>query len=119
MDVQVHPTQGAARQDRRGDVGRRAVERRDASRASVDHTVDHTVDGRHVERRASERRRVGRRTSDVPSLLCPDCLGPLQYEADLSWNLPGAYTVDSGFCPSCARRFLRNRETGDYDALSW
>jgi len=32
--------------------------------------------------------------------------------------MPGAYTVDTGYCPNCARRFLRNRETGDYDPLS-
>jgi hypothetical protein len=57
--------------------------------------------------------------NDVPRLLCPDCLGPLQYDTALSWNLPGTYTVDGGFCPSCARQFLRDRETGAYDRLSW
>ena len=46
-------------------------------------------------------------------------LEPLQYEAALSWNLPGTYTVDAGYCPSCARRFLRDRETGLYDGMSW
>ncbi len=115
MNVLEHSTEGAAGQNRRRDVDRRAGERRDASRASVGDMVD----GRNVERRVGERRRGARRADDVPSLFCPDCLGPLQYEAGLSWNIPGAYTVDSGYCPSCSRRFLRNRETGDYDALSW
>jgi len=29
------------------------------------------------------------------------------------------YTVDAGYCSACSRRFLRNRETGDYHVLSW
>ena len=43
----------------------------------------------------------------------------MHYVAVLSWSLPGTYTVDAGSCPSCSRRFLRNRETGEYDELSW
>jgi len=29
------------------------------------------------------------------------------------------YTVDAGYRSACSRRFLRNRETGDYHVLSW
>jgi len=107
--------QGVVGQNRRSSVDRRATVSRDRSPA----LVGHVVDDRGGERRVGERRRGESRADDVPSLVCPDCLGPLQYEAGLSWNLPGSYTVDSGYCQQCARRFLRNRETGDYDALSW
>jgi hypothetical protein len=48
-----------------------------------------------------------------------DCREGLQHDAALSWSLPGTYTVDAGYCPSCSRRFLRNRETGEYDEMSW
>ena len=110
MSVLDHSSEQAADQNRRRGVDRRAGERRDASRAAVGDVLG----SRKVDRRVG-----ARRADDGPSLFCPDCLGPLQYEAGLSWNLPGAYTVDVGYCPSCSRRFLRNRETGDYDALSW
>jgi hypothetical protein len=96
-----------------GENRRCGNDRRDPARAALGNTIDSRAAG------DGERRRVARRTADIPSLSCPDCLGLLRYESELSWNLPGAYTVDAGFCPSCARRFLRNRETGDYDALSW
>jgi hypothetical protein len=94
--------------ERRSGVERRQCDRRVAARAL---NVD------EVERRVAERR-VGERRGAVPPLICPDCRGPLQYDAALSWSMPGVYTVDTGYCPSCARRFLRNRETGDYDTLS-
>jgi hypothetical protein len=114
VSVMEHSGDGQAGQGSPGDVERRVGERRNLSRASVAHAV-----GGKGERRVCMRRRSDSGAGDVPSLFCPDCLGPLQYEAGLSWNLPGAYTVDAGFCPICSRRFLRNRETGDYDALSW
>jgi hypothetical protein len=106
--------QGKSRNRRQGG-DRRAGERRAASRTSVGSEAG----GRTEECRRRERRHDGRRVDDVPFLFCPDCCGPLQYEAGLSWSLPGTYTVDAGACPSCARRFLRNRETGEYDELSW
>jgi anti-sigma B factor antagonist len=46
-------------------------DRRDASRASVGDGLG----GRKVVRRVGERR-----ADDVPSLFCPDCLAPLQYQ---------------------------------------
>ena len=95
--------------ERRLGVERRHSDRRVAARA---------LNANDVERRVSERRGVERRAVNVPPLICPDCHGPLQYDAGLSWSMPGIYTVDTGYCPSCARRFLRNRETGDYDTLS-
>jgi len=94
---------------------RLGVERRQSTRrVSV-----RALNANEVERRVSERRVRQRRAADaVPPLICPDCHGPLEYDAALSWSMPGVYTVDTGYCPSCARRFLRNRETGDYDTLS-
>jgi hypothetical protein len=71
-----------------------------------------------VECRVAERRTSERRAVNIPPLICPDCGGHLQYDAGLSWSMPGIYTVDTGYCPSCSRRFLRNRDTGDYDTLS-
>lgn len=95
--------------ERRLGVERRQSDRRMAARA---------LNVNEAERRVSERRIYERRTGVMPPLICPDCLGPLQYDAGLSWSMPGVYTVDTGYCPSCARRFLRDRETGDYDTLS-
>jgi hypothetical protein len=95
--------------ERRLAVERRHSDRRVAARAL---TVVET------ERRMAERRVGERRGAGIPPLVCPDCLGPLQYDPALSWSMPRAYTVDTGYCPHCARRFLRNRETGDYDTLS-
>jgi hypothetical protein len=115
VSVIEHSSDGQAGQGYPRDVERRVGERRNLSRASVGHVGG----GRNGERRGCMRRRSDSGAGDVPSLFCPDCLGPLQYEAGLSWNLPGAYTVDAGYCSTCSRRFLRNRETGDYDALSW
>jgi hypothetical protein len=93
---------------------RLGVERRQSKRRVITRALN--VD--EVERRVSERRIGERRADVVPPLICPDCTGPLQYDPALSWSMPGVYTVDTGYCPSCARRFLRNRETGDYDTLS-
>lgn len=95
--------------ERRLGVERRQSDRRMAARA---------LNVNEAERRVSECRIYERRTGVMPPLICPDCLGPLQYDAGLSWSMPGVYTVDTGYCPSCARRFLRDRETGDYDTLS-
>ena len=95
--------------ERRLGVERRHSDRRVAARA---------LNASEADRRVSERRVGERRTGNMPPLICPDCLGPLQYDPALSWSMPRAYTVDTGYCPSCARRFLRNRETGDYDTLS-
>ena len=95
--------------ERRVSVERRHSDRRIAARAP---------DASEVDRRISARRVTERRAASVPPLFCPDCLGPLQYDAGLSWSMPGIYTVDTGYCPACSRRFLRNRETGDYETLS-
>ena len=95
--------------ERRLGVERRRAERRAASR---------TLSAKETERRIAHRRVGERRAGSIPPLVCPDCNGPLEYDAALSWSMPGVYTVDTGYCPSCSRRFLRNRETGDYDVLS-
>ena len=95
--------------ERRLGTERRHSERRIAARA---------LKTDEVERRISGRRGSDRRVINIPPLFCPDCLGPLQYDAGLSWSMPGVYTVDTGYCPSCSRRYLRNRDTGDYDTLS-
>ena len=100
---------------RRHSVDRRACQRRAASRSSAA-----PAGGTFVgEWQRAERRCGDRRVDDVPFLFCPDCREGLQHDAAHSWSLPGTYTVDAGYCPSCARRFLRNRETGEYDELSW
>lgn len=110
------PPQGT---DRRSGLERRVLERRRFAVASVA-----AVPGGR-ERRRLVRRQLTRRTAlDVianvgVTLFCPDCQSPLEYEAFLSWVSPGAYTVDAGYCPSCSQRFLRNRETDEYDRLSW
>ncbi len=95
--------------ERRLGLERRHSDRRVAARA---------LNANEVEHRIADRRAAERRAAVVPPLFCPECLGPLQYDADLSWSMPGVYTVDTGYCPTCSRRFLRNRETGDYDTLS-
>jgi hypothetical protein len=95
--------------ERRAGIERRHADRRVAARA---------LNTDEPERRVADRRAGERRTADIPPLVCPDCLGPLQYDPALSWSMPAAYTVDTGYCPNCSRRFLRNRETGDYDTLS-
>ena len=53
-----------------------------------------------------------------PQLACPICLGDLEYEVRLSWISP-AYTVDTGYCAACSRRFLTTRYSGRYDSVSW
>ena len=111
MSVLDHSGNEAVSRNRRQGGDRRAGERRGAAVGSAG--------GWTEECRRGERRRDDRRMDDVPFLFCPDCFGPLQYDAGLSWSLPGTYTVDAGSCPSCSRRFLRNRETGEYDELSW
>jgi hypothetical protein len=94
--------------ERRAGVERRHSDRREVARA---------LNANEVERRTAERRVGERRAGAMPPLICPDCHVPLQYDAGLSWSMPGVYTVDTGYCPSCSRRFLRNRETGEYDTL--
>jgi hypothetical protein len=63
------------------------------------------------DRRKSDRRQI--------RLLCPGCGGPLEAEPVLSWIIPGAYSVDTGYCPACSRRYFRTRETGQYDLVCW
>jgi hypothetical protein len=109
LSVVEHRKEKAVVPERRLGVERRQSKRRVTARA---------LNVGEVERRVSERRIGERRADVVPPLICPDCSGPLQYDPALSWSMPGVYTVDTGYCPSCARRFLRNRETGDYDTLS-
>jgi hypothetical protein len=105
----------AIRPERRCGIDRRARQRRRESAASIGSAGGVQT----MDRRRGERRHLVRRADDEPSLHCPDCGGLLRYEAELSWALASSYTVDAGYCPSCARAYLRNRETGDYDALSW
>ncbi len=112
MTVLSEASQQGTPPDRRGGVERRIAERRGAS-ARARH------DDPRMDLRGGARRCRARRTADVPALVCPTCLAPLQYDANASWALPSSYTVDAGDCRSCGRRFLRNRETGDYDALTW
>lgn len=102
-------------ESRRPAVDRRAGERRMAARSSAG-SGEATWTG---DWQRAERRRGDRRVDDVPFLFCPDCREGLQHDAAHSWSLPGTYTVDAGNCPSCSRRFLRNRETGEYDEMSW
>jgi len=94
--------------DSRLGVERRLSDRRVAARA---------LNADEVERRIVERRAGERRAIDIPPLICPECHGRMQYDAGLSWSTPGIYTVDTGYCPSCASQFLRNRDTGDYHTL--
>ena len=112
MDISEQRKEQRLDSNRRSGADRRLGARRFNAAA-------HPTGGVAVERRARERRCSLRRSDDLPSLWCPDCVEPLQYEAALSWRLPGTYTVDAGYCPSCARRFLRDRETGVYDGISW
>ena len=112
MNISEHTKEPADDCNRRGGAERRFGVRRSAAPVNLTSDIN-------VERRARERRCSQRRVEDHPRLLCPDCVEPLQYEAALSWALPGTYTVDAGYCPSCARRFLRDRETGLYDGMSW
>ena len=110
MDVFEQSTDTTVARDRRA-----ATERRCGSRRT---TLLNPMDSRGgVERRTADRRAGERR--DVPSLVCPDCRAPLRQERALSWSLPHIYTVDVGFCPSCMHRFLRDRDTGDYDLFAW
>ena len=95
--------------DNRLGLERRHADRRVTARA---------LKADEVERRSVERRAGERRVIDIPPLICPECHGRLKYDAGLSWSMPGIYTVDTGYCPSCARQFLRNRDTGDYHTLS-
>lgn len=113
--------------DRRAGIDRRGTEDRDRQLAGpVDRPASAVVDRRRVERRGSERRGIASRTgttaasaaSGDPQLVCPICQGRLEYEVTLSW-VSAAYTVDTGYCPSCSRRFLRTRRTGWYDSFSW
>ena len=108
--------------DRRGQhVGTHAI-----AIAIVDRRTARAGAGR--ERRAIERRADALRNRTEPArpdpdgvepqLACPTCHGDLEYEVMLSWISP-AYTVDTGYCAVCSRRFLRTRQTGRYDSVSW
>jgi hypothetical protein len=110
MSILEHANEQTVASNRRSDNDRRIGARRSTS-------IESMVSPATIERRAGERRRADRRLT--LALVCPDCGGPMRAEAGLSWYLPGTYTVDAGFCPSCVRRFLRDRETGEYDALLW
>lgn len=100
--------------ERRGDLDRRSTRAQRALRLPRNQPVDR----RQSERRENERR-ADAAIGAVPPLACPFCKGVLEYEASLSWIAPDTYTVDTGYCPTCSRRFFRTRETGHYDALSW
>lgn len=62
---------------------------------------------------------VEAKAAETPQLVCPICRGPLEYEAALSWALPATYTVDTGYCAACSRRFFQTRGTSDYESVSW
>jgi hypothetical protein len=109
MDVFEQSTDITVARDRRAATERRCGSRRTTS---LNPTENGGVERRTADRRAGERR-------NVPSLVCPDCGAPLRQERALSWSLPHIYTVDVGFCPSCMHRFLRDRDTGDYDLFAW
>jgi hypothetical protein len=111
MNMLEHANERTATWNRRRDNDRRLGARRSTS---VEESMALPA---KIERRAGERRCADRRLT--LALVCPDCGGPMRAEAGLSWYLPGTYTVDAGFCPSCVRRFLRDRETGEYNALLW
>ena len=98
--------------DRRTNAYRRTSDRQSRSSSPTNASIEQRV----RERRTGDRRLMA---SSTPALVCPDCGGAMEYEAILSWASPGADTVDTGYCPSCARRFCRTRETGRYDALAW
>ncbi len=112
-------TDRAPEQDLRSGIERRASARRKEFESSLTFSVGAVS----TERRGGERRTADRRAAalalSLPQLVCPNCRGPLEFEARLSWHLPGAYTVDAGYCPACSRRFLRDRATGVYESLSW
>ena len=110
MSTPEHANEPTVTWNRRRDNDRRVGARRSTS-------VESIVSPATIERRAGERRSDERRT--MLALVCPHCGGAMRAEAGLSWYLPGTYTVDAGFCPSCVRQFLRDRETGEYDALLW
>jgi hypothetical protein len=112
MNASLHDENDRRSRDRRTGTYRRATEQPSAS---------NTATRASLERRLSERRTGDRRLtgSSAPPLVCPDCGGAMEHEEVLSWAAPGADTVDTGYCPACARRFCRTRETGRYDALSW
>lgn len=102
----VVPTGG----DRRQAADRRMIERRAQTHPAALGNV-----ARGSERRtADDRRQVMRRATDAPRLRCQLCGEFLVYLADLSWALPGLYTIDAGRCVPCARDFLRSRANGEY-----
>jgi hypothetical protein len=113
-------TDRAPEQDLRSGIERRAYTRRKEFESSLTPPVGAvSSERRSGERRTADRRVAQLAASGLPQLFCPDCRGPLEFEAKLSWHLPAAYTVDAGYCPACSRRFLRDRATGDYESLSW
>ena len=105
-------------EDRRSTHDRRlgAYRRHTDQQTTSTRAVNALIERRLQERRTGDRRLTG---SSAPPLVCPDCGGSMEHEAVLSWASPGADTVDTGYCPVCALRFCRTRETGRYDALSW
>jgi len=103
-----------------GDERRQRGDRRLTDRRRrADAIRDRAATGVPAERRIAERRRELRRADDSAVLVCPNCSVSLQPDAAASWRLPGIYAVDAGRCPSCARLFLRNRSTGDYDEVAF
>jgi hypothetical protein len=106
--------------DRRSGADRRIGDRRNAVHSQSSRPYGPpAVDRRSGERRQGERRAGALASVVDPRLTCPSCGGPLEYEPFLSWIAPATYTVDTGYCPNCSRRFFRTRETGQYDPLSW
>jgi hypothetical protein len=124
-------TPEAGRERRSGADRRAGTDRRDADAlASLGHLPAQLSGSIGSERRQLERRRSDRRLAEWSAarrvefgadlqLICPECGGRLEYEPTLSWASAAAYSVDTGYCPACSRRFLKTRPAGQYEAFSW
>ena len=57
---------------------------------------------------------------DLPSLLCPKCRRPLEYQATIEMLNPPVGKIDTGYCTACGRLFERIRETDTfYETTLW
>ena len=110
-------------EERRSLIDRRTADRRGSPSAlPFSARQEPRPDRRVQERRQGERRRTDVGQATAPEnirLVCPDCGSTLERDATLSWISPGTYSVDTGYCLACSRRFFRTRETGHYDAYCW
>lgn len=57
---------------------------------------------------------------ELPSLACPACGGPLEYQVTIEMLDPPVGKIDTGYCAPCARLFECVRQTGTfYDSTLW